>query len=329
VRLRETADGLVVDRYVDIPLPPEAFVNGEVADRATVIKALQEASKSLGTSLVSASLSESKSYLFETTVAGKSKEAAFLETHRYAAVSGATMELTKLEGVTLNKEDKVGYFAISRIEAPMSIHTTTTSGVTTTNAVNGTTSDILLTASRPGAVYASHLAGNINDTSGTAINSSWVPTDFYVPDGLYGEALSSADNDGNLANVNKISQPDNVKFSEAMRTLFISEDGTGHLNNYMWAYNVDTNVLSKVLATPAGAESTGLQAVDNLNGFAYIMTGFQHAGGELSYNSGTGTGTSNGKTVPADVMSAIISNWGGINKKSPVGYIAGLPTLGS
>jgi hypothetical protein len=266
-------------------------------------------------------------------LAGKSKEAAFLETHRYAAVSGATMELTKLEGVTLNKEDKVGYFAISRIEAPMSIHTTTTttSGgtTTTTNAVNGTTSDILLTASRPGAVYASHLAGNINDTSGTAINSSWVPTDFYVPDGLYGEALSSADNDGNLANVNKISQPDNVKFSEAMRTLFISEDGTGHLNNYMWAYNVDTNVLSKVLATPAGAESTGLQAVDNLNGFAYIMTGFQHAGGELSYNSGTGTGTSNGKTVPADVMSAIISNWGGINKKSPVGYIAGLPTLGS
>jgi len=252
-------------------------------------------------------------------LAGKSKEAAFLETHRYSAIAGATMELTKLEGVTLNKEDKIAYFAISRIDPPMSANTA---------SVIGTTSDILLTASRPGAVYASHLAGNINDTSGTAINSSWVPTDFYVPDGLYGEALSSADNDGNLANIGKICQPDNVKFSEAMRTLFISEDGSGHLNNYMWAYNVDSGTLSKVLATPAGAESTGLQAVDNLNGFAYLMTGFQHAG-DLSFNSVTGTGTSNGKTVPADVMSAIISNWGGINKKSPVGYIAGLPTLGS
>jgi hypothetical protein len=229
------------------------------------------------------------------------------------------MELTKLEGVTLNKEDKIAYFAISRIDPPMSANTA---------AVIGTTSDILLPASRPGAVYASHLSGNINDTSGAAINSSWVPTDFYVPDGLYGEALSAADNDGNLANTDKICQPDNVKFSEAMRTLFIGEDGSGHLNNYMWAYNVDTGTLSKVLATPAGAESTGLQAVDNLNGFAYLMTGFQHAG-DLSYNSTTGTGTSNGKTVPADVMSAIITNWGGINKKSPVGYIAGLPKLES
>jgi hypothetical protein len=56
------------------------------------------------------------------------------------------------------------------------------------------------------------------------------------------------------------------------------------------------------------------------------MTGFQHAG-DLSYNIGTGTGTSNGKTVPADVFTAITSNWGGVNKKSPVGYISGLPTL--
>ena len=230
------------------------------------------------------------------------------------------MELTKLEGVTLNKEDKIAYFAISRIDPPMSANT---------SDVIGTTSDISVTKSRPGAVYASHLAGNINDTSGTAINSSWVPTDFYVPDGLYGEALSAADSDGNLANINKIAQPDNVKFSEAMRTLFISEDGSDHLNNYLWAYNVDTAALSKVLATPAGAESTGLQAVDNLNGFAYLMTGFQHAG-DLKYNSTSGTGTtSSGKTVPAEVMSAIISNWGGVNKKSPVGYIAGLPTLGS
>jgi len=58
---------------------------------------------------------------------------------------------------------------------------------------------------------------------------------------------------------------------------------------------------------PAGAECTGLQVVDNLNGFAYVMSGFQHAG-DCSYNPTTGTGTLNGKTVPAELMSAI-SNW--------------------
>lgn len=109
-------------------------------------------------------------------------------------------------------------------------------------------------------------------------------TDFYVPDGLYGEALTAADPDGNLANTNKIAQPDNLKFSEKMHTLFIGEYGPGHLNNYLWAYNVDTKLLSKVLSLSAGAESVGLQAVDNLNGFAYVMTGFQHAG-DLTYSS--------------------------------------------
>ena len=243
-------------------------------------------------------------------ISGKDKEAAFLETHRYATIKGATLELTKLEGVALNTADKLAYFAISRIDPPM----------------GDASGSVKLTASRPGAVYASRLSGSKNDTDSNAINSDWVPTDFYVPDGLYGEALASADSDGNLANIDKIAQPDNLKFSEKMRTLFIGEDGSGHLNNYLWAYNVDTKLLSKVLSLPAGAESVGLQAVDNLNGFAYVMSGFQHAG-DLSYSSTSGAGTLNGKTVPADLMSAIISNWGGINKKSAVGYISGLPLI--
>jgi hypothetical protein len=36
--------------------------------------------------------------------------------------------------------------------------------------------------------------------------------------------------------------------------------------------------LSRILSLPAGAESTGLQAIDDLNGFAYILSNFQHAG---------------------------------------------------
>ena len=249
----------------------------------------------------------------------QAKAAAFLETHRYAAIAGVTMELTKLEGVAVNAKDKLAYFAMSRIE------TTMLAGPEQAATTRPDVDDIQLAALRPGAVYAARLNGGQSDSDGQAISSAWVPTDFYVPKGLLGENMAT-DADGNNANILKISQPDNVKFSETMRTLFVGEDGSGHLNNYLWAYNVDTQQLSKLLSKPAGAECTGLQAVDNINGFAYLMSGFQHAG-DLSYNATTGTGSLNGKTVPADLMSAISSNWGGIKQKSAVGYVKGLPVV--
>ena len=87
-----------------------------------------------------------------------------------------------------------------------------------------------------------------------------------------------ADALGNTANPNRIANPDNLKFSEKMRTLFIGEDSGQHVNNFLWAYNVDTKVLSRIMSVPAGGEATGLQAVDELNGWTYIMSNFQHPG---------------------------------------------------
>lgn len=63
-----------------------------------------------------------------------------------------------------------------------------------------------------------------------------------------------------------------------MRTLFIGEDSGMHVNNFLWAYNVDTQTLSRVLSCPSGAESTGLHAVDEINGWTYVMSNFQHPG---------------------------------------------------
>jgi len=251
----------------------------------------------------------------------QNKAAAFLETHRYAAIAGVTMELTKLEGLDVNAKDKIAYFAVSRIE------TTMLAGPEQTATTLPNVDDIQLASLRPGAVYAAQLSAGQADSTGSPIPSAWVPTNFYVPKGLLGENIAT-DADGNNANILKIAQPDNVKFSESMRTLFVGEDGSGHLNNYVWAYNVDTQQLSKLLSTPAGAECTGLQAVDNINGHAYVMTAFQHAG-DYSYNATTGTGTLNGKTLSVELMSAISSNWGGINQQSAVGYVSGLPVVRS
>ena len=87
-----------------------------------------------------------------------------------------------------------------------------------------------------------------------------------------------ADALGNKSNPDKISYPDNLKFSENLRTLFIGEDSGTHINNFLWAYDVDTSKLTRILSTPAGAESTGLHAVDEVNGFTYVMSNFQHPG---------------------------------------------------
>jgi secreted PhoX family phosphatase len=197
---------------------------------------------------------------------GMEKAAAFLETHRYAALVGASMGFTKMEGTTVNLADKIAYSALANCNGSM------VAGNAQNVPGNGISIPKALTA---GAIMMLNMKGGQKDTTGAAINSDWMPVDTKAL--LVGEDIT-ADALGNTANPNKIASPDNIKFSEKMRTLFIGEDSGNHVNNFLWAYNIDTKVLARVLSTPAGAESTGLHAVDNINGFTYIMSNFQHPG---------------------------------------------------
>ena len=197
---------------------------------------------------------------------GMEKAAAFLETHRYAAYKGASLGFTKMEGTTVNIKDKIAYSALQNIQASM------VAGDKANVPGNGVSVPKALVA---GAVMALNLKGGQKDDKGTAINSEWMPVDTKAL--LAGEDIT-ADALGNTANPNKIANPDNLKFSEKMRTLFIGEDSSQHVNNFLWAYNIDTKALSRVMSIPAGGESTGLHAVDELNGWTYIMSNFQHAG---------------------------------------------------
>lgn len=193
---------------------------------------------------------------------GMEKAAAFLETHRYAALKGASMGFTKMEGTTVNARDKIAYSAMSYITASM---------------LNGS-GGIKVQGPEAGAVYALNLKGGQKDAGGQPIASEWVPVDMAAPAALIGKMRDAPDALGNLADPDRIANPDNIKFSEKLRTLFIGEDTSLHVNNFLWAYNVDTRQLARVLSTPAGAEATGLHAVDEINGWTYIMSNFQHAG---------------------------------------------------
>jgi secreted PhoX family phosphatase len=197
---------------------------------------------------------------------GMEKAAAFLETHRYASLVGASMGFSKMEGTTVNIKDKVAYSALQNCIASMvagNAYNTVGNGVSIPKALNA------------GAVMALNLKGGVKDTAGGAINSEWMPVDTKAL--ITGEDIT-ADALGNTANPEKIANPDNLKFSETLRTLFIGEDSGQHVNNFLWAYNIDTKDLSRIMSIPAGGESTGLHAVDELNGWTYIMSNFQHAG---------------------------------------------------
>ena len=197
---------------------------------------------------------------------GMEKAAAFLETHRYAAYLGASLGFTKMEGTTVNAKDKIAYSALQNIQSSM------VAGNAANVPGNGISVPKQLVA---GAVMALNLKGGQKDTAGGTINSEWMPVDTKVL--LAGEDIT-ADALGNTANPNNIANPDNLKFSEKMRTLFIGEDSSQHVNNFLWAYNVDTKKLSRLMSIPSGGESTGLHAVDQINGWTYIMSNFQHAG---------------------------------------------------
>lgn len=230
---------------------------------------------------------------------GMRKVAAALEPRRLAAYLGATTEFNKMEGVTFNEADKKLYMAMSYIK----------DGMLTDDSFKN--DHIKVKKNNCGGTYEIALSKAQKDQYGMTIESDLVATSMMVPQALLGQPIAT-DANGNTCAVDSVANTDNVFFSDKMRTLFIGEDSGTHTNNFLWAYNVDTKKLSRLLSLPAGAESTGLQVVENMNGHAYIMSNAQHIGDFT-------------KTTPDSVKKNLDGFYDKFN--APVGYIGGIPGL--
>lgn len=241
--------------------------------------------------------------------AGKEKAAAFLETRRYAAYLGATTEFTKMEGVTQNQKDRKAYVVISRIETTMLADAAAPAD------------DIQVDRNDGGAIYELTLAGGVKDSAGSAIASEFVATSMTsIPELVGGWNGGSKDAEGNQCSQDKVCGGDNVKFMEASRTLLIGEDTSRRNNNYVWAFNVDTRKLSRILSVPMNAEATGLNVVEDVNGFAYITSNFQHPGEDRGTPFGTNPLANYTGADKDAVLAAINQKWNG-RKRSAIGYI--------
>src|SRR3546814_314788 len=217
-----------------------------------------------------------------------------------------------MEGTTVHVKDKIAYSAMSYIQKAR------------TDGSGG----ISVEGPNAGAVYAHTLRGGQKDDTGAAIHSEWVPVHMAAVPELVGEDLKAPDALGNLAHPDKIGNPDNIKFSEKLRTLFIGEDSGLHVNNFLWAFNVDTRQLSRIMSTPSGAESTGLQAADDINGFTYIMSNFQHAADWELKKAADGKVTGGLHVKVYETLDPIIrANYADARGKpgGAVGYHTGLP----
>lgn len=203
---------------------------------------------------------------------GQELAAAFLETRRYAAWLGATSEFTKMEGIAHSVADRKQWTVISYVRAGM---IDGRNGPRPQDHIRLAGDEKDLTC---GAVYESNLRGGQRDTGGRPIASDFVAVDMV---GLvYGRRQPANAKAGvyDKCDTEKVANPDNIRYSEAMRTLFIGEDSGNHLNNFVWAYNVDDKTATRIFSAPAGGENTGLNVYDNLNGHAYITGNVQHPG---------------------------------------------------
>jgi hypothetical protein len=126
-----------------------------------------------------------------------------------------------------------------------------------------------------GAVYALNLKGGQSDTSGTAINSEWVPVDMAAvpawsaktwPRRCAGQPGQSGQDrqPGQHQVLGKTAHPVHRRRQRHARQQL--PVGLQRRHQGADAHAVDAG----------GAESTGLHAVDDINGWTYIMSNFQH-----------------------------------------------------
>ena len=183
--------------------------------------------------------------------------AAFLETRRYALMLGATNEFSPMTGFAINAKDKKLYAAMPIISQGMLDNSLDIQNHITMNKSNA------------GAIFEINLAAQQKDQRRENISSEWVATSAQISQTMTGEDLPTPDKIGNSATLEKPANPSVLAFHERLRTLFIGESGLSHVDRFVWAFQPDTQQLSKILYAPA--EITALQLIDNANNFNYLL----------------------------------------------------------
>jgi secreted PhoX family phosphatase len=202
--------------------------------------------------------------------AGMEIAASRLETRRYAGYMGATTELRKEEGLAFDPVSGTLFVAISEIERGMEDFKK--SGSDNNSYDLGSGNHLQLEHNDCGAIYAMDIEVD------NVLGSDYVARNWYgIVEGKvmdYGEDSAYA---GNSCSVTSISNPDNVTFIPGYNTLIIGEDTSKHENNMIWAYDMVTGEMTRIMTVHDEAETTSPYWYPNLNGNSYMTAVSQHA----------------------------------------------------
>lgn len=219
--------------------------------------------------------------------------ASRLETRRWAAMEGGTTEFRKMEGITFNPENMQMYLAMSEVDRGMlDFGRVGKTSPYNTYDQGGPNHMKLEKGNVCGAVYVLNLDGSYTATDIAGLVTGMpMTTD-------YGADVQHPNYDGtNKCSVNGIANPDNITYLPNFNTLIIGEDtGSGHQNDMIWSYNLDSKKLTRIQTTPYGSETTSPYFYPNINGFAYIMSVVQHPYGESDSDKLDNPGQARGYT---------------------------------
>jgi secreted PhoX family phosphatase len=217
---------------------------------------------------------------------GMAKAASRLESRRYAAYQGATTEWRKMEGLTHDPAGGRLFLAMSEVSRGMEDHMDL--GRPSSSFDRGGPNHIRLPYNLCGAVYAMQLAGGVEDTTGTPIDSRYVAVG--MVSALAGRMTRAWDKNSDLpaypadgpfaankCDLDGIANPDNLTFIPGPGILIIGEDTSeGHQNDALWAYDTDRGSLTRILTTPYGSEVTSPYFYPDIGGFGYLISVVQH-----------------------------------------------------
>ena len=187
--------------------------------------------------------------------------ASRLETTRYASIKGASTEFRKMEGQAYDPATNRLYLAMTQVAKGM------TDGDEKADLVGR--NDIRLPKNDCGAVYEMQLGG---DFVGTEIKG--------IVTGMPKEYAKGSAEEANTCDVDGIASPDNLTFLTGQNILIIAEDTDAHQNDMVWARDMATGAMTRIMSTPYGSEATSVDWYPNVGGHGYLMAVVQHPFGE-------------------------------------------------
>lgn len=212
--------------------------------------------------------------------------ASRLEALRYGAMLGGTAEFRKFEGVTFDPKRNKLYIAMSAIG----------SGMSSSPVLPGVSDDILVKANVCGGVYQL-------DVNSSYVTTTMKPLLMGIPKTYTDRPIQTNASDATVVSQQTcddagIALPDNVTMGPTNDILIIGEDATTeHQNDFLWAYDLSTNKLTRMLSVPYGAEITSPYYYRNINGWDYMTMVVQHPYDESDYFKGPDATTGATKSV--------------------------------